>query len=87
MTHPESKHLSDAVPASVPVLRAVLSEADLPPSLMAALDARELDRARFMGLGDELVNALRPELERLTVQTVQRAMHHAWVSRFRSDLD
>jgi hypothetical protein len=40
-----------------------------------------------MALADDLVQVLRPELERMTTELVQRSLRQAWANRFRAELD
>jgi hypothetical protein len=87
MTSFESVPFSENAPMVVPVLSTVVPESQIPPHLMDALDARELERASFMALADDLVQVLRPELERMTTELVQRSLRQAWANRFRAELD
>ena len=87
MTSSESVEFSENTPLVVPVLSTVIPETQISPNLIAALDARELERAAFMALADDLVQALRPELERMTTELVRRSLRQAWASRFRPESD
>ncbi|WP_146183858.1 hypothetical protein [Limnohabitans sp. T6-20] len=87
MTSPESALFSDNAPLVVPVLSTVIPPVQIPAHLIAALDARELERASFMGLADDLVESLRPELERMTTELVRRSLQQAWANRFRAEMD
>ncbi len=87
MTVSKSLFLSESPPSDVPVLSQSIPEAQISPDLMAALNARESERASFMALAVDWVQALRPELERMTAELVHRSFHQAWVNRFRSDQD
>jgi hypothetical protein len=78
---------SESPPSVIPVLSQRIPEDEISPGLMAALNARESERAAFMALSDDLVQALRPELERMTTELVQRSFQQAWISRFKSDQD
>lgn len=78
MTHPESLVSAEAVPSVVPVLSVVIPDAQIPRAVKTVLDEKELERAAFMALADELVHALRPELERLTTELVRRSLRQAW---------
>ncbi|WP_276308865.1 hypothetical protein [Limnohabitans parvus] len=40
-----------------------------------------------MALADDLVQALRPELERMTTELVRRSLQQAWAKRFRPEWD
>ncbi len=87
MTSPESERFSEHAPLVVPVLSTVVPQHQIPFDLMAALDARESERVSFMALADDLVQALRPELERLTTELVRRSLQQAWAKRFRPEWD
>ena len=87
MTSSESVQFSENTPLVVPVLSTVIPETQISPNLIAALDARESERASFMALTDDLVQALRPELERMTTELVRRSLRQAWASRFRPESD
>jgi hypothetical protein len=87
MTSPEIDYFSDKTASVVPVLSTVIPDSQIPDALRAALDARDLEQTTFMALGDELVQSLRPELERLTTELVQRSLRQAWASRFKLDGD
>lgn len=87
MTFPESALFSVNVPLVVPVLSTVIPPVQIPPHLIAALDERELERASFMALADDLVEELRPELERMTTELVRRSLRQAWMNRFRAEMD
>ncbi len=79
----ESAPFSENAGSVAPILSAVVPAAQISPSLVAALDACESERASFMALADDLVQSLRPELERMTTEWVQRSVRQAWVKRFR----
>lgn len=74
-------------PSVIPVLSAVIPDSQVSDELRAALDARDLEQTSFMALGDEVLRSLRPELERLTTELVQRSLRQAWASRFKLDGD
>lgn len=86
MTHPESLVSAEAEPSVVPVLSVVIPDAQIPQAVKTALDEKAFERAAFMALADELVHELRPELERLTTELVQRSLHRAWAHRTKIDL-
>ena len=87
MTSLESERFSDNAPLVVPVLSTVIPADQIPLNLIAELDARELERASFMALADDLVEGLRPELERMTTELVRRGLRQAWANRFRAEMD
>ena len=87
MIRPESDAQPDPMPQVVPVLSTVVPESQISAWVSAALDARLLEKAEFMALTDNLVQQLRPELERMATELVHRSLSQAWAARFRLDLD
>lgn len=87
MTRPVSQVQTDPMPQVVPVLSTVVPDSQISDSVTAALDARLLEKAEFMALTDNLVQQLRPELERMATELVHRSLSQAWAARFRMDLD
>ncbi len=75
-----------AAPSVIPVLNVAIPDAEIPQAVRAAMDAQALERTAFMALADELVQELRPELERLTTELVQRSLRRAWAQRSSLDL-
>jgi len=69
---------ADPIPSTLPVLRSVITPAELSDGVSAQLEARMRARENFMALGPPLVAALRPELERLMADLVQRSLQEAW---------
>lgn len=66
----------------IPVLNTVMPVDQISADLAAALQLREDEHAAFMAMADELAQSLRPELERLTTELVQRSFQQAWRSQF-----
>ena len=66
----------------IPVLNTVVPVDQISPELSAALQLREGEHAAFMAMADALAQSLRPELERLTTELVQRSFQQAWRSQF-----
>lgn len=77
---------NDQMPLVVPVLSTVVPDAQISASMSAALDLKALEKAQFMAMADNLVQELRPELERLTAELVRQTLTKAWSSRFHGDL-
>lgn len=72
------------VPAgTIPVLSTVLPSTAMTPALQAALDARAQDRAALVAIQAQLLDALRPEIERLTLTLVERSVQQVWHERTR----
>jgi hypothetical protein len=86
MTPFESTVPLGSAPSVIPVLRVVIPDAEIPQAVRAALDQRELARAQFMALADELIQELRPELERFATEWVQRGLRRAWAQQSKPDL-
>lgn len=79
LSHPAS---ASGTPDTVmPVLSAVVPESDISDDLRAALDARDHEKAAFMALSQEMLLALRPEMERLAAELVRKSLHEAWRAR------
>lgn len=60
---------------------------DVPPAVTLALDARLAEKQALMALSEELEQNLRPEIERLTKDMVQRTLQGVWDKRARLDLE
>ncbi len=84
MSFPRSESTSGVPDTVLPVLSAAMPESDIPEALRAALDARAQEKAAFMALSDELLHALRPEIERLAAELVHKSLQQA--GRARSSL-
>lgn len=73
---------SEQTPASViPVLTSVVSQSDVSPGTLSALQARQAEKASFFALADALKESLRPELERMANDVVQRSLQAAWAQK------
>ncbi len=81
MSFPRSGSTSGVPDTVLPVLSAAMPESDIPEALRAALDARAQEKAAFMALSDELLHALRPEMERLTTELVRTGLREVWRKR------
>ncbi len=51
---------------------------DVPPRLQAALDARAAEKALLSQLVEQWLQALRPEMERMTREIVERSVQDFW---------
>ena len=72
------------MPDSVmPVLSVVVPEAAISEALRAALDALDHEKSAFMALSDDMLDALRPEMERLATELVRKSLYQAWRVRSR----
>jgi hypothetical protein len=69
----------------IPVLSTVIPVDRISQDLAAALQLREEEHAAFLAMADAVVQSLRPELERLTTELVQRSLQQAWRSKFHND--
>jgi hypothetical protein len=69
------------VPEQVPVLTKPVPEADVPLALSLALEARLAEKKALMNLSDQLIVNLKPDLERLTAELVQKALVGLWEKR------
>jgi hypothetical protein len=59
----------------------------VPQAVTLALDARAAEKRALMDLSEELLQNLRPEIERLTADLVQRTLQGLWDKRARTYLD
>ncbi|MFM7001809.1 MAG: hypothetical protein ACKOXU_12235 [Limnohabitans sp.] len=67
--------------AAIPVLTHVVPASDIPAAVLAALDARQAEKASVMALSQELMQNLRPELDRMATELVQRSVEGMWSKR------
>ena len=68
----------------IPVLSTLIPVDHIAQDLAAALHLREQEHAAFMAMADAVAQSLRPELERLTSELVQRSLQQAWRSKFQN---
>lgn len=74
--------VQDAPPLErVPVLTDLVPASDVPLALGVAWDARMAEKKALMDLSDELIQNLKPELDRLTSELVQRTLQGLWAKR------
>jgi len=66
---------------AIPVLTAAVATSDIPAALLAALDARLAEKASVLALSQELMKNLRPELDRMAAELVQRSVQGMWEKR------
>ena len=85
MTSPAPGLLLEQIPLNAPVLSAVIADSDIPAVVQAALEARALEKAAFLALADELMAALRPEMERWATELLRSSIHQVWLNRSRLD--
>lgn len=78
---PDADHA--AAPDQVPTLTPDMAVADVPQAVRLALDARHAEKQALLALSEELVQELRPEIDRLTVDLVQRTLQGVWEKRSR----
>jgi hypothetical protein len=69
------------VSAAIPVLSDVVPASDIPAAVLAALDARQAEKASVLALSHELMQNLRPELDRMASELVQRSVEGMWAKR------
>jgi hypothetical protein len=67
----------------IPTLTQDMVLGQVPQAVTLALDARAAEKRALMALSDELVQNLRPEIERLAVDLVQRTLQGVWDKRAR----
>jgi hypothetical protein len=78
-------HTTKALPGDllddIPVLTEAVTASEIPAAVLAALDARLAEKATFMALSQELMQNLRPELDRMASELVQRSVEGMWAKR------
>lgn len=67
----------------IPTLTKSMVLDDVPEAVRLALEARAAEKRALLAMSEELVNNLRPEIERLTTDLVQRALAGLWEKRAR----
>jgi hypothetical protein len=70
-------------PDQIPTLTQSMAVPQVPLAVGLALDARAAEKKALMALSEELVQSLRPEIERLTAELVQRTLQGVWDKRAR----
>ena len=85
MTYAPTPHAPhpDTVDA-IPTLSPEMAWVNVPHAVSLALDARAAEKAALMALSEELIQNLRPEIERMTSDMVQRTLHGVWDKRSRA---
>ncbi len=88
MNHPQTPGVGQAgAPDQIPTLTQDMVLDQVPQAVTLALDARAAEKRALMDLSEELVQNLRPEIERLTSDLVQRTLQGLWDKRARTYLD
>jgi hypothetical protein len=70
---------------AIPTLSQDMVLGDVPVAVSLAMDARVAEKAALMALSADLVQKLRPEIERMTSDMVQIALQSEWGKRWRND--
>lgn len=68
-------------PSSIPLLTQVVPASEIPEAVLVALDARLAEKASVFALSQELMLNLRPELDRMAAELVQRSVQGMWDKR------
>jgi hypothetical protein len=88
MTQAETHTLSQTVsPDQIPTLTQDLALPHVPKAVHLAFDARVAEKQALMALSEDLLQNLRPEIERLTADLVERTLQGIWDKRARSYQD
>ena len=74
-------------PDQIPTLTQDMILSQVPQAVTLALDARAAEKRALMALSEELVQNLRPEIERMTADLVQKTLQSLWDKRARNYLD
>lgn len=75
--------LSEMPTGVIPVLTEVVPDSVVSQDLLDALDSRVQDKRDWMALEAQLLQTLRPEMERLTTELVRNSFREAWIQRSR----
>jgi hypothetical protein len=67
--------------SSIPLLTQVVPASEIPEAVLVALDARLAEKASVFALSQELMLNLRPELDRMAAELVQRSVQGMWDKR------
>lgn len=67
----------------IPTLTKSMVLEEVPEAVRLALEARAAEKRALLAMSDELVANLRPEIERLTADLVQRTLTGLWEKRAR----
>ena len=88
MTHAQTPSSSPPVsPDQIPTLTCDMALAQVPRAVHVALDARVAEKEALMALSSDLLENLRPEIDRLTADLVQRTLQSVWDKRARTFQD
>lgn len=86
MTHASSANAAPAFETdAIPTLSHDMALSDVPQAVTLALDARLAEKQALMALSEDLLMNLRPEIERMTADMVQRILQGVWDRRSRND--
>lgn len=66
---------------AIPVLSTVLTDDVVSQALRDALDKLEQDKLDWTGLEGQILQTLRPEMERLTAELVRKTLREVWLNR------
>jgi hypothetical protein len=67
--------------SAIPVLTTRVPAADIPADVLAELERQQTEKDAFFALADALQHSLRPELDRLVSDAVQRSLQASWAQR------
>jgi hypothetical protein len=67
--------------ADIPTLTLALDISSIPEAVRVAMDVREAERAALFAMSHELLDGLRPELDRLTTELVRKSIQGLWEKR------
>jgi hypothetical protein len=86
MTTKDSSPLPGPFPSempvgAIPVLSTVLTDEAVSQALRDALDKLEQDKLDWTALEGQILQTLRPEMERLTAELVQKTLREVWLQR------
>jgi len=87
MTRTDSEINFDSLSPVIPVLTSPVPETEIYEELQAQFNALESQKADFMASAEDLMAAIRPEIEKLTAKLVRDSLQLAWLKRSKSNSD
>lgn len=87
MTRTVSEINFDSLSPVIPVLTSPVPEAEISEELQAKFNALESQKEDFMASAEDLMAAIRPEVEKLTAKLVRDSLQLAWLKRSKSNSD
>lgn len=77
----------DNEPPVMPVLSNAIPDEQVSDALINGLDVLADQKAQFMDSADDLIQTLRPQMERMLIELVHRSLSLAWASKSKTSAD